>query len=584
MIERKRLRDILIKEKLIDEKQLAHALEEQRKSPQSLSEILINKSFISSQDLGKALEIQLGVPYISLKNRKIDAKTVHIFPEAIIRRYKAIPVEERNGYLDVAMINPSDLSIIDELKLLSGYKIKPMITTQKEINEVIKYYFDTKKSVLETFKGLRRERGVKVKTAEEIEPQPHRVEEGSVIRTVNSMIAGALADKSSDIHIEPRLKDVRIRYRIDGMLYDVMFLPKHLQMPIISRLKILAKMNIAEQRRPQDGRFASNIEGKDINFRLSTIPTVHGEKMEIRILDKESMMLGLEELGLSSEEEELVTPLIHQPYGMILNTGPTGCGKTTTLYAILNQISKPEFNIITIEDPIEYELEGINQVQINPRAGITFATGLRSFLRQDPDIIMVGEIRDKETAQIAIQAALTGHLVFSTLHTGDAPGAIARLIDMGVERFLIAASLIGVIAQRLVRTVCPICKRENYSSRELERLKKGFNIDSNIPDTKINQDKGKGCTYCHNSGYRGRTGLFEVLSLYEQHTFVKEFITAQDTGPIAFREASLDAGMKTLRQSGLEKVIQGRTTLEEVARVTEESIAVVVKKKKSVVP
>jgi type IV pilus assembly protein PilB len=433
------------------------------------------------------------------------------------------------------------------------------VSTESAIKRAIGQYYRVTDSVREVIKSLDASRGVTPATAED---ESARIEDVSgdapVVRLVNLIITQAIRDRASDIHVEPRKKGLRVRYRIDGVLRDTIQVPAHLQSAVITRVKILGGMNIAERRLPQDGHLAVCKEGKEIDLRIATFPTVHGEKIVMRILDRGGIRLGLAELGFEAEMLQLFANVVSQPYGMILATGPTGCGKTTTLYAALDTINTAEKNIVTIEDPVEYDIEMINQSQINPKAGLTFATGLRALFRLDPDIIMVGEIRDFESAQIAIQAALTGHLVFSSLHTNDAPSTTARLIDMGVEPYLVASTLLCAVSQRLVRLLCPNCKQP-YEPSPFEKESLGL-----PPDEDVNFYNARGCKHCNQTGFKGRTGLFEILVPGED---IRALIVAKSSASV-IREQAIKSGMTTLRQMGLRKVLAGATTVAEILRVT----------------
>jgi type IV pilus assembly protein PilB len=470
---------------------------------------------------------------LNLLDQKLKPQVVHMLPEDVVRRYKALPVKLEGNILEVAMLNPDDLEALDEIKLLTGCEIKPIPASEKQLVATIDKYFRVEESTKQALIDMRME-GLKAAKKREGEPAEEvaRAEDQPVVKLMNSIINGAIGAKASDIHLEPQDPEMRVRYRIDGVLHDVMTIPKHVEPALVSRAKIISNMDITEKRHPQDGHITVNFQGKPYDLRVSAMPDIVGEKMVLRILDKSQMLLGLEELGLVGKDEELINVLMSKPYGMIFVTGPTGSGKTTTLYSVLNRLNKEDVNIITVEDPVEFKLAGINQTQVNPAADITFANELRSILRQDPNIIMVGEVRDKETAEIAVQAALTGHLVLSTLHTNDAPSAVTRLIDMGVEPFLISSTVIGVVAQRLARKVCKECK-------------------------------GKGCNYCYQTGMKGRTGIFEIMTVTNGiKKLIQEKASASEIKELAIKE-----GMKTLQMSGEEKVKQGFCTKEEVSRV-----------------
>lgn len=469
----------------------------------------------------------------NLFDQNIIPQIVHMLPEDIVRRYKVLPIKLEGNTLDVAMLNPDDLEALDEIKLLTGCDINPVHAQENDLIATIDKYFRVEENTLQTLVDMRME-GLKTakKLKEETPEEVTRVEDQPVVKLMNSIINGAIVAHVSDIHFEPREPEMRVRYRIDGALHDVMKIPKYVESALISRAKIISNMDITEKHHPQDGHVTVSFQGKTYDIRVASMPDIVGEKILMRILDKSQMLLGLEELGFSKEDETTIKNLITKPYGMIFVTGPTGNGKTTTLYSILNRLNKEDVNIITVEDPVEFKLTGINQTQINAAAGITFATELRSILRQDPNIIMVGEVRDKETAEIATQAALTGHLVLSTLHTNDAASAVTRLIDMGIEPFLISSTVIGVIAQRLARKVCTECK-------------------------------GIGCRYCYQTGMKGRTGIFEIMTVSNE---IKKLIHAKAAAS-EIKEVAIKEGMRTFQMSGEEKVKQGICTKEEVARV-----------------
>ena len=497
---------------------------------------------------------------VNLNDYKVDRQVAQILPEEVVRRLNMLPLEIADNQLYVAAAMPVNLPGMDEIRLLTGLKVKPIIVPEKDLAQAINEHFSIRQTAKQAIIDLRLQGlAQSMETDEEERPD---IEEAPVVTLVNSIIRGAVNDGASDIHLEPQHPEMRVRYRINGILHDITTIPKYIEPPIVSRIKLLADMDITERRRPQDGHIAIDVEGRQIDLRVSTVLTINGEKIVIRVLDKETMLIDLEQLGLSSQQEDAFKSFIAHPYGMILITGPTGSGKTTTLYAVLKQLDSLTRNIVTIENPVEYEMPSINQIQVNPYVDITFAAALRTIVRQDPDIIMVGEIRDFETADIAIQAALTGHLVFSTLHTNDAPGAIVRLLDMGVQPFFTASAVIGVAAQRLVRTICPECKESYRPSRaELQWL--------DLPDNRADLkpvpilSRGKGCNFCFNTGYRGRTGIFEVLKIDED---IRGLILTQAPAS-EIRKVALTKGMKSLREMGREKVLQGISTVEEVQRV-----------------
>lgn len=563
---KKRLGDILIEEGLLTQEQLSQALYEQRRTGQPLVAILINSGLISEEDIVITLSEQLGIPHLRVESYDIPPDVVAQVPEGIARRYHLIPVAKTGTSLTIAMSDPLNIVAVDDVRMLTGYEIETVVSLDSEIKKTIDRCYGGGEEPADAYEDILRDAQADVLTVMDdkddidISHLKKEVEEAPVIRLVNLTLINAIKQSSSDIHIEPFEKEVRVRYRIDGVLRDTQSPPKALQAAVVSRIKVLSEMDIAERRVPQDGRFRIKFEGREIDFRVSTLPTYFGEKVVLRILDKGALSLDLDKLGFEEQPLEDFRESLGRPNGIILITGPTGSGKTTTLYSALNMLNTPDVNIVTVEDPVEYELHGINQVQTKPEVGLTFASGLRSILRQDPDIVMVGEIRDEETADIAIKAALTGHLVLSTLHTNDAPGAVTRLIDMGMEPFLIASSLLMAAAQRLVRRVCPDC-RESYKVPQavLERAQFPLN-----PNEKILLYKGEGCSRCGQTGYRGRLALLEVLRVREN---IQDLIMASvSSGEI--KRAAIENGMLTLRQVALRKVKSGLTSLEESLRVT----------------
>lgn len=494
---------------------------------------------------------------VNLIDYPVDANAVLTISEEMARRQVVIPIGFVDSRLIVAMTNPKDVFLVDNLRIMTGYDIKAVKSTEEDIISAIGRFYKMAEvvEVEEELEGLIAAEGKET----DLRKIKEITEDAPIIKLVNTLIARAVRDRASDIHIEPQEKDLRVRYRIDGVLHEVMRSPKRLQPGLLSRFKIMASMDIAEQRKPQDGHTALTISGKQIDFRVATLPTVYGERVVLRILAKESILLKLDDLGFLEDSLNRYTAAYTKPYGAILITGPTGSGKSTTLYATLNVLNTAEKNIVTIEDPVEYRLPGINQVQINTKAGLTFARGLRSILRTSPDIVMVGEIRDTETAKIAIEAALTGHLVLSTLHTNDAPSAITRLIEMGIEPFLISSAVDCVQAQRLARRLCKECK-ESYTP-SIEVLQKiDFPLDNGEPPTLY---RPKGCPKCNNTGYKGRMGIYEVMTVSETiERLTVEKATAEQIKSVAIQE-----GMKTLREDGFAKVKLGLTSIEEVMRV-----------------
>jgi type IV pilus assembly protein PilB len=534
---------MLLADKIISEEQLNTAVNKQKITKQTLDDVLLELAFVNPDQIVQAYSRHLGIPFIRLSETDIKLEIIQLIPEKIIRNYQLVPVKLEQDMLFIAMSDPLNLIALDEIKLISRHKISTLIATRKEILAVIDRYFNLQQMIKQMLSDIRLDR---------------MSDESSVSRFVDKILQAGINSRASDIHLEPQYPEMRVRFRIDGILHDIINIPKSVEMPLVSRIKVLADMDISEHRRPQDGHISIKFNEKEYDLRIASTSTVNGEKVVIRILNKTGMLLGLNELGLFDKEQEIIRTLIERPYGIILVTGPTGSGKTTTLYSILSQMDTLSKNIITIEDPVEFKLEGINQSQVNPVANITFATGLRSILRQDPDIIMVGEIRDTETATIAIQAALTGHLVFSTLHTNDAPSAITRLMDMGVEPFLISSALIGVIAQRLVRLICPSCKEEYIPSAEAIK-----ELGLSEGNEKLVFYRGKGCQYCLQTTYRGRSGVFEIMRVSDQ---IRELIL-QKQPVIRIKEAAIKDGMVSLKEAALEKVLKGISTPSEIRRV-----------------
>lgn len=547
----KRLGDLLVSSGLITVEQLKEALEEQKKTRQKLGDIFIQKGFITEQQLIEVLEFQLGIPHINLFRLPIDPAIVRLIPEALARKYQAIPVRKEGNKLLVAMVDPLDYYCIEDLRMVTGFSIQPAICTKEELGRAIARYYGLQESV----ENLAPESG----SEDEIEETEILNEDSPVVRLVNQMLQQAVHLRASDIHIDPQENRVLIRYRIDGQLRTERVLARQMLGMMVARIKIMANLNIAERRVPQDGRFKMQVDYKTIDVRVSSLPTVHGEKVVLRILDLQSGVKELEKLGLSEHNLSLFKSMIERPYGMILITGPTGSGKTTTLYSAMFQLNHENVNIITVEDPVEYQLEGINQVQVNPVTGLTFAAGLRAILRQDPNIIMVGEIRDNETAEIAVRASLTGHLVLSTIHTNDAVSTITRLMDMGIEPYLIASSLIGIVSQRLVRRICPECK-ESYIPVEQERI---F-LDRRGGGEVERLYRGKGCGACNMTGYRGRIAIHEVLYIDDE---LRRMISNRASQG-ELREAAMRKGLIPLPIDGITKVKSGLTTLQEVIRET----------------
>ncbi len=559
------LGQLLLWNNIITQEQLEEALKEQKKTNKKLGSILIEKGFVKEKVLNDFLSRQYGVKPINLSSVDFQKEAIEKIPAQIAKKYTLIPIKIKNNKLEIAISDPTNILALDDLRFISGMNIQPYLSNESAIIKAIDKYYGVSKELDTIIDSLNEyESSVDIIQDEEIEESSKNLEEESseepIIKLANTILLKSIQSQASDIHLEPYENDLRVRYRVDGKLIEFMKLSKTVAPAITSRFKIMAKLNIAEKRLPQDGRIRIKTGGKDIDLRVSTLPTVYGEKTVMRILDRSSVKVNLNDLGFESSDLHKYLQAIDAPYGMVLVTGPTGSGKTTTLYASLNKINKEDVNIMTAEDPVEYNIEGINQVHIKEDIGLTFAEALRSFLRQDPDVIMVGEIRDTETAEIAIRSALTGHLVFSTVHTNDASSTIMRLVDMGIERYLIASSLVLILAQRLVRKICPYCKEKiDVPPNALKEI--GFSEE----DAKtVNIYKGKGCEKCNNTGYKGRIAIYEVMPIGDK---IKEMILHEASGNEIKKQAISD-GMSTLRMSGLKKIKEGVTTIEEVMNAT----------------
>lgn len=570
---------ILLKDKILeilkskegfDEKKFTAALKLQKEKGGSLSRLLVNSGATTQKELMLILSRQLSIPPINLSRYKIDPAVLGLFPEKILREDKIIPISKIGNTVTVAVSDPLDVFTLDRFKTSTDYNIEIVLATEDDISTVLENFytgrgFDIGKTIEEID-----ESGIGIVEAisdEKIDlgQLASTVKMPLIIQVVNLILVEALNKRASDIHIEPTENSLKIRYRIDGVLHDVLILPNKVRNAVIARIKILSKLDITQMHLPQDGRFKIKIGDREIDFRVSVLPTSYGSKVVLRILDRKGLGVGLEKLGFSPRSAATFKKALERPYGMILVTGPTGSGKSTTLYSILTEMNTADRSIITLEDPVEYQIEGVTQMQARPEIGLTFANGLRSVLRQNPDIIMIGEIRDFETADIAIKASLTGQLVFSTLHTNDAASSITRLIDMGVEPFLIASSLIFACAQRLCRKICPHCRESDDIPREVfERL--GINIDGLRKAGKDKFYKGKGCSQCNNSGYLGRMGILEALLIDDQ---IRDMIIKKATSD-EIKAYAVKHGMKTLHDDALEKFFDGSTTLEEVLSVTSE--------------
>lgn len=560
-----RLGDLLVKNNLITREQLAKALEEQKDSGGQLrlGTILIKNSLISEPDLTSFLSKQYGVPSINLADFEIDPAVIKIIPAEVSQKYQIIPVNRAGSTLIVAMSDPSNIFAIDDIKFMTGYNVEVVVASETAIRTAVDKYYDQSASLADVMNDFEMEELEVVGEEDDVDigSLERATEDAPVVKLVNLILTDAIKKKASDIHIEPYERVFRVRYRIDGILYEVMKPPLKLKNAITSRLKIMAELDIAERRLPQDGRIKIKLGGgKDMDYRVSVLPTLFGEKVVLRLLDKSNLQLDMTKLGYEPAALEHFQKEIHKPFGMVLVTGPTGSGKTVSLYSALSELNKVSENISTAEDPVEFNFAGINQVQMHEDIGLNFAAALRSFLRQDPDIIMIGEIRDFETAEIGIKAALTGHLVLSTLHTNDAPATISRLLNMGVEPFLVASAVNLITAQRLARKVCADCK-------VVEDIQVQLLIDAGVPPEEAPEYicyRGTGCPKCNGTGYKGRIGFYQVMPMLEG---IRELIlNGANTAEI--KRESMRLGIKTMRQSGLTKVKEGVTSFEEVLRVT----------------
>lgn len=547
---------ILFDSKLITSDQLNSVLKLQKKSPSKrIGDILVQEGIITEKVLMRALESRLKVKYVDISDIELTEKIVNLLPEEIAKKYNVIPIETTDKLLTIASSDPMNFYALDDIRLATNMEIKVVLSTNSDIQNALSRAY-RQQHVVNAADDVSREFNIDGFDNVAYDMVDEKIDNAPIVRLVNSIIQQAIKLDASDIHIEPMETATRVRIRVDGVLHEHMKVPLVAHSAIITRLKIMGGMNIAEKRVPQDGKVETTLEGKSVDLRLSSLPTVAGEKMVIRILGGSGTMITRAQLGLSEENEKLFDKILKNPHGIILVSGPTGSGKTTTLYTLLSEYNKPSVNIITVEDPVEYRLHGINQVQINTKAGLTFASGLRSILRQDPNVIMVGEIRDAETAQIAVRAAITGHLVLSTIHTNDAASTISRLIDMDIEPFLVSSGVIGIVAQRLVRKICPRCKtsyKADYSEKTL------LNIDDSIL-----LYKGTGCAFCSNTGYKGRTAIHEILALTKD---IRELIDARATDD-TIRQKSIENGMITLNECCIRLVLNGITTVEELINVT----------------
>ena len=551
---RRHLGELLLADQLITPDQLNRAMDIHRATGERLGRVLLDMGVVDPEHIARALSRQIGVEFVRLTASPLPEDVLGLIPATVASRLQVIPLRRENGVLTVAMVDPLDVVAVDDVRRLTGLDVRVVVTTVADFQHALNQY-----PVLDPHAEILKDLPRRVVADEEVSLEQLRrmAEEQPIIRLVNRLVEEAVRKRASDIHVEPQGRAIRVRYRIDGVLKVQHTLPEHVHANVISRVKIMASMDIAERRQPQDGSFQTRVDGRAIDVRVSTIPSFYGEKAVLRLLDKSAPIYDLDKLGLSGGNIARLRQIIHRPQGIFLLTGPTGSGKTTTLYAILNELNSEAVNIVTIEDPVEYQIAGITQVQVNPRAGVTFASALRHFLRQDPDIIMVGEVRDHDTARIAVQAALTGHLVLSTLHTNDAPGAITRLADMGIEPYLVSSALAGVAAQRLVRVLCTKCKQPDaYSTDELlARYGEGAPEGTYFA--------AKGCEFCNYTGYRGRVAIFEMAQIDDElrHHIISR--SAHHT----LKMSAVGSGMTTLLDDGLVKAAAGITSLAEVWRV-----------------
>jgi type IV pilus assembly protein PilB len=568
--EHKRLGDLLIDENIITPQDLADAIAEQRRTGELLGATLVRMGLVTESQVMKTLQLQLGLPLVDLAEVAADEQALALVKEELARKYSALPLEiEGRKTLVIAMSDPLNVAALEDLRFHSNMFIKPVLALATQIQDAIERYYHIDTSMNEVINNIiSNEDELVVAAIQEEESQQHaealdelmREAEGRpIVRLTNWLLHRAVEERASDIHIEPQEKELFVRLRVDGLLHAVQRLPKWTQGAVVSRIKVLANLDIAEKRQPQDGRLMAEIRGRRVDMRVSTLPTTHGEKVVIRIIDQLRAHVDIHEVGLLEDDLGHLRRFLDRPQGIVLVTGPTGSGKSTLLYACLRHIQHESKNIVTVEDPVEYQLTGINQVQIDEKAKKTFPVALRAILRQDPDVIMIGEIRDKETAQIAFRASVTGHLVLSTTHTNDAASAVTRLIDLGLEPFMVASSLVSVVSMRLVRTLCPRC-RETYevNASNLNRLGA-----RDLGEGSVTLSRGRGCPHCRETGYHGRTGIYEVL---EVNDAVRQLI-AQNAPDSAIRQAAVENGMRTIGEDGLKKVMAGRTTLDEITRV-----------------
>lgn len=556
VIQKRRLGEILVMANKINETQLEEVLESQKGKGKKLGELLIEEGLVTEYDIIHAIEQQTGIKEVDLNNVGIDKKVLKMIPQSLCNKYNLVPFGFKEGKIQVALADPLNIFAIDDISISTALEVEPFIATKSDIQRCIEIYYSTEQ-VMKAAEELVKESIENKSNLVDLEENTS-VKNAPAVKMIDRLFKNAIEMRASDIHIEPYEHEIRIRYRIDGDLQLANKLGPESLGPLVTRIKILAGLNIAEKRIPQDGKIITKIGDVDVDMRVSILPIVNGEKVVIRILSKDNYRFGKEKLGISNDNLRKLNNIISNPYGIVLVTGPTGSGKSTTLYSVLSELNRDDVNIITVEDPVEYTLEGVNQVNVNNKAGMSFASALRSILRQDPDVIMIGEIRDNETAEIAIKAAITGHLVLSTLHTNDAPSSITRLIDMGVEPFLVSTSLAGVIAQRLVKRICPHCKEEVIATNNEKRILK---IDEN---KELKLYRGKGCGHCNNTGYLGRIGVYEMMEIGRVH---RDAIN-KTKDPNILKDISLKNGMRTLEQECIDLVLQGTTTVSELATIT----------------
>ena len=562
----KRLGDMLIESELITPDQLEMAILQQKRSSQMLGVTLIQMGLVTEPQVLQTLQHQLGLPLIDLNDASPDEDAVLRVKEEVARKYGAIPVAVDGRSMTVAMTDPLNVAALEDLRFHTGLFVRPVLASASQIAEAIDRFYNIDKSMKEVLNNIISSDDAGVVTGIPVNDEPSdegnpELEGRPIVRLTNWILQRAVESHASDIHIEPMDRELCVRFRIDGLLHEEQRLPKWTQSALVSRFKVLSDLDIAEKRMPQDGRLRAEVGGRKIELRVSTLPISHGEKIVMRVVDHSRAIVSLNEIGLYPDHLEQLKGYLDRPQGIILVTGPTGSGKSTILYSALRHVQHETKNIVTVEDPVELQIRGINQVQVDEKAKKTFPAALRAILRQDPDVIMVGEIRDAETAQIAFRASITGHLVLTTIHTNDAASAVTRLTDLGLEPFMVASALVGVVSIRLVRTLCPKCK-EGYEA-DASTLGRAAKMDGAAPGTKVTLYRGRGCTNCHNSGYRGRTGIYEILEIDER---IRQLVS-QGASDSQIRQAAIENGMRSIGEDGLRKVLEGRTTMEEVTRV-----------------